>query len=90
MDLLLINTIIPLKFVYQRSIGNDANEKIFDMVTRLSPEKNSIVDSFTVLETPVENAMHSQAMIQLKTSYCDKNACLQCAIGNFLLNKSLA
>ncbi|MEW7280453.1 DUF2851 family protein [Aquimarina sp. 2201CG1-2-11] len=87
-DLLLINTIIPIKFVYQRSIGHESNEEVFDMITQISSEKNSIIDNFTALQTPIENAMHSQAMIQLKTIYCDKNACLRCEIGNFLLNKS--
>ncbi len=87
-DLLLINTIIPIKFVYQRSIGHESNEEVFDMITQISSEKNSIIDNFTALQIPIENAMHSQAMIQLKTIYCDKNACLRCEIGNFLLNKS--
>jgi hypothetical protein len=35
---------------------------------------------------PIENAMDSQAMIQLKNEYCDQKACLKCSVGNYLLN----
>ena len=34
------------------------------------------------------NAMESQALIQLKNNYCTKKLCLQCAIGNHLLKES--
>ncbi len=85
-DLLLINTIIPIKFLYARSIGRYPDEEIFRLIAQLSKEKNSIVDKFEGLKVPVENALHSQAMIQLKNQYCDQKACLKCAIGNYLLN----
>ncbi len=85
-DLLLINTIIPIKFVYARSVGQNPEEDIFELITKLPFEKNSIISNFMDLNVPIENAMHSQAMIQLKNIYCDQKACLQCAIGNYLLN----
>jgi hypothetical protein len=85
-DLLLINTIIPIKFVYARSIGQNPEEDIFELVSKLPFEKNSIISNFMNLNVPIENAMHSQAMIQLKNEYCDQKACLKCAIGNYLLN----
>ncbi|WP_024768899.1 DUF2851 family protein [Aquimarina macrocephali] len=85
-DLLLINTIIPIKFVYARSIGQNPEEDIFELISKLPFEKNSIISNFMDLKVPIENAMHSQAMIQLKNTYCDQKACLKCAIGNYLLN----
>ncbi|MBG6128674.1 hypothetical protein IWQ47_000635 [Aquimarina sp. EL_43] len=85
-DLLLINTIIPIKFVYARSVGQNPEEDIFELITKLPFEKNSIISNFMDLNVPIENAMHSQAMIQLKNTYCDQKACLKCAIGNYLLN----
>ncbi len=86
-DLILINTIVPLRFVYAKSTGKDPEEEVFDLLGQLSPEKNSIITNFTALKMPVSNAMHSQAMLQLKNNYCNKNACLKCAIGNYLLNQ---
>ncbi|WP_108867028.1 DUF2851 family protein [Aquimarina aquimarini] len=85
-DLLLINTIIPVKFVYAKSLGKSPEEEVFKLISQLSYEKNKIIDNFITLKVPVENAMHSQAMIQLKTMYCNQKACLKCAIGNYLLN----
>ena len=85
-DLVLINTVIPLKFIYARSIGKDSEEEIMDLISQLSYEKNTIVTNFKTLKVPIENAMHSQALIQLKNWYCDQKACLKCAIGNKLLN----
>lgn len=85
-DLLLINTIIPLKFMYTRSLGKDPEEEMLELISQLSYEKNGIIDNFKKLKVPVENAMHSQALIQLKNKYCDKKACLKCAIGNKLLS----
>jgi len=87
MDLILINTIIPLKFVYAKHLGKDPEEEIFELLAQLSPEKNSVIHNFIALKTPINNAMHSQAMLQLKNNYCDKKACLKCAIGNYLLNQ---
>ncbi len=86
-DLLLINTIIPIKFIYARSQGKNPEEEVFELISQLSSEKNSIIQNFKALEVPVENAMHSQALIQLKNSYCNQKACLKCAIGNYLLNQ---
>jgi len=34
---------------------------------------------------PIENAYDSQALLQLKQSFCDQKKCLTCAIGTDLL-----
>jgi len=84
-DLLLINTIIPLKFVYQKYIGKLKEEHILQLIQEIKPEKNSIIDKFNALEISSSNAFESQALLQLKNEYCTKQKCLQCAIGNSLL-----
>lgn len=35
------------------------------------------------------NAFNTQALIGLKTSYCDKKRCLNCRIGNYLLRNGM-
>ncbi|MDH7444922.1 DUF2851 family protein [Aquimarina sp. 2201CG14-23] len=85
--LILINTVIPLKFLYAKSIGKDAEQEVFGLISQLPTEKNAIVNKFSALGINIEDALHSQAMIQLKNNYCDQNACLRCAIGNYLLNR---
>ncbi|WP_298780848.1 DUF2851 family protein [uncultured Polaribacter sp.] len=84
-DLLLINTIIPLKFVYLKSMGKVDEEDIMQLMKQISSEKNSIISNFSTLSVNAENALESQALLQLKNNYCAKKRCLQCAIGNNLL-----
>ncbi|MGB6268003.1 MAG: DUF2851 family protein, partial [Olleya sp.] len=86
-DLLLINTIIPLKFCYAKQQGKSIEEELIKLMEQLKPEKNSIVDKFKILKVEAKSALHSQAIIQLKNKYCDKNQCLKCAIGNTILTK---
>ncbi len=85
-DLLLINTILPLKFCYAKHQGEPIDEKILSLVNQIDPEKNAIVNAFDALKPISTSALQSQALIQLKTEYCSKNNCLQCAIGNSLIN----
>jgi len=85
-DLLIINTIVPLKFSYAKYQGKEIDDKIVEIIQNIVSEKNSIVDKFNTFKTVSKNALQSQALLQLKSEYCDKNKCLQCAIGNRLLS----
>ncbi len=84
-DLLIINTIIPLKFVYQKSRGEVEQQGILKLIQQLKPEKNSIVSKFSELKINAKNAFDSQSLIELKNNYCANKRCLECAIGNKLL-----
>jgi hypothetical protein len=84
-DLLLINTIIPLKFVFLQSRGEVDEEEIMQLINQLSPEKNSIISNFSDLKIKSKTALESQALLELKNNYCTKKRCLHCAIGNNLL-----
>ncbi|TYB74536.1 DUF2851 family protein [Bizionia gelidisalsuginis] len=88
-DLLLINTIIPLKFSYSKYTGQPIEEELLSLIGCISAEKNTIVKTFRSLNLDAKSALESQAVLQLKTEYCDKNRCLQCAVGNTLLNASI-
>ena len=86
-DLLIINTILPIKFSYAKQKGEEVDTKIINLASTLASEKNNIIDKFNSLKQVSKSSLNSQAIIQLKTEYCDKNKCLQCAIGNSLINK---
>ncbi|MDX1601786.1 MAG: DUF2851 family protein [Salinimicrobium sediminis] len=88
MDLLIINTVVPLKFCYARSKGKEEGWEEFSMIEAVAPEENQVIKKFSSLRPQVaENALRSQALLQLKNEYCDKNACLSCAIGVKLLQR---
>ena len=80
-DLLLINTIIPLKFIYLQTKTDFDEETILRLIHQITPEKNAIIEGFADLHITAKNAMESQALIELKNNYCTKKRCLQCAIG---------
>jgi len=86
-DLIIINAVIPLKFSYLKNRGVTNKSTLLDLIQELAPEKNMIVQKFNDLQPIVNSAMHSQALLELKNNYCDKKKCLQCAIGNALLNR---
>ncbi|WP_340155965.1 DUF2851 family protein [uncultured Winogradskyella sp.] len=86
-DLLIINTLIPLKFSYAKAQGKSSEDDLFQLIKEIKIENNSIVSKFLDLKPLDKNALNSQALLQLKKEYCDKNKCLQCAVGNSLIVK---
>jgi hypothetical protein len=87
-DLLIINTIIPLKFQYEKHVGSIDYENLFSILNELKPEQNSKVSVFEALRPNTNrSAFHSQALLHLKSNYCDKNYCLKCHLGKRLINK---
>lgn len=86
-ELLLINTILPLKYVYLKSFNVGGVDSLLAIVEKIAPERNAILTKFMSLEVEVESALESQALLTLKNEYCVKKRCLECAIGNYLLRK---
>lgn len=84
-DLLLINTVLPLRFCYLQHLGKPASESCLLMAHKIASEQNGIIKGFNAMKPISDSALTSQALIQLKTEYCDKNKCMACVIGNSLL-----
>lgn len=80
-DLIIINTIIPIQFAYAKSLGKDASEQLIEWISQLVAEKNTIIDKFAFFGIETKNAFQSQALLQLKNEYCNHKKCLHCAIG---------
>lgn len=85
--LVIINTLIPLKFSYSKHVGNDVNDALIALISQLPPEKNNIINKFNSFKKVANNALQSQALLQLKNVYCDKDKCLKCVIGNSLIEE---
>lgn len=84
-DLLIINTLLPLKFCYARYYGKESDEEIVRIISEIKSEQNSIIGNFKDCGLSIRDARQSQAAIQLYNEYCVVNRCLQCAVGNRLL-----
>lgn len=82
LNLLIINTIVPMLFAYGRYKMNEKLcDRAFDFLEELRAENNYIVRIWEECGLEVENAGDSQALIQLKLEYCDKKDCLRCRMG---------
>lgn len=84
-DLLIINTIVPVKFSYSKNQGMLNVEELISLLEAIPSEKNSILDKFSEFKVKSANAFQSQALLELKNEYCNKNKCLKCAVALQLL-----
>ncbi|PNW27375.1 DUF2851 family protein [Formosa algae] len=86
-DLLIINTIIPIKFSYSKISSQINTEDLIALINELDPEHNTVIKKFESLKPISKSALQTQGLIQLKNEYCNYKKCLQCAIGNTILNR---
>lgn len=80
-DLVIINTILPIQFAYAQSLGKENSEDLVQLLLAISPEKNRVIDKFKSFGITAKNAFETQSLLQLKNEYCAKSKCLECAIG---------
>lgn len=91
LELLMINTAIPMLFAYGRHTMSEALcERAFSFLESLGAEDNRIIKLWRECGMEVRSAGDSQALIQLKKEYCDRKDCLRCRIGYEYLRKKEA
>ena len=82
LNLLLINTVVPILFAFGRhKLDDTLCDRAFDFLEQLKAENNHITRTWKDIGLDVENAGDSQALIQLKNEYCDRRDCLRCRFG---------
>lgn len=87
-DLLIINTVSPFLFAYGKYKGTDSLcLRATQYLEELKAENNHITRMWKDCGLDAANAADSQALIQLKKSYCDNKKCLYCRIGYEYLRK---
>lgn len=87
-SLLMINTVIPFLFAFHKFSGQDhLLEGDVAMLSELPFEDNKLTRMFSDSPFPKQNAMDSQALIELQTHYCQPKKCLDCAIGTYVLRQ---
>jgi hypothetical protein len=84
-DLLILNTVIPLFFAYGKLRSNPLlQQRALDWLAMLPPEKNSVVDGWSRQSIGIKamSSAESQGLVYLKKNYCDHKKCLSCRIGH--------
>lgn len=83
---IIINTVVPILFANGLFTKNEVlKEKAVKWLFDLGAEKNTITKAWGTFGVINKNALESQALIELKNSYCKPTRCLECAVGNALM-----
>ena len=83
---LAINVHTPILFAYAESTGSEAHKSMaIEALTRLAPESNTVIKMWTKHERKPLHAGDSQAMIELKSQFCDLKKCVNCSIGKRII-----
>ncbi len=87
-DLLIINTVIPIVFLYGKEKGDELiQSKAINWLEAIPSENNYIISNWKKIGFNVKSAFDSQALIQLQKFYCNKKLCINCAIGHSILKQ---
>jgi Protein of unknown function (DUF2851). len=87
-NVLIINTIVPFYFLYGKKLAQEKyQDKAVQMLEELEAEENVIIREWKHYGIKPGNAFDSQALLHLKSEYCDKRRCLECGIGLKIITK---
>ncbi len=88
-DLVMINTVVPLLFAYGRQHHDTSlTDRALALLESLRPERNAITRTWSDLGIVPQHAADSQALLHLRLRYCDRKDCLRCRFGTFFLRKA--
>ena len=88
-DNLLINTVSLFLFAYGKYTGQaNYQTRAFYLLESIAAEKNSIISQYLDAGLVIDNAYQSQALLQLRKSYCNEKKCLNCGIGLKILKRN--
>jgi len=89
-DILIINVIVPMLFVYGRNRDHRLYcDRAVNLLEDLKPEANRITAEWKRIGIDAANASDSQALNQLLNEYCRKKRCLECRNGQKLISMGM-
>lgn len=91
---LAVNVAAPFFAAYGNATADiELAQHAPDILEAIAAERNSVVNAWATLgprPLKAKNAWRSQALIHLRQEYCDKERCLECRFGHFLLRDNAA
>ncbi len=85
-DIVLINTVAPLYYARGEMTDDYAmTDRAIALLEDIRPEQNNIVTLFRNAGIKCDDALTSQALIQLRRNYCEARKCIYCRLGHRLL-----
>lgn len=84
---IVINTVTPMQYLYSKLQGkNELQETSMELLQSIPAENNNITRMWKQIGIKAKDASESQALIHLFQNYCTPKDCLNCSIGNYLIN----
>lgn len=87
-ELIILNTILPLKYTYHRYHHEEITEELLAFYKNLPAEKNAVIDSWSKMDIKILSSLESQSFIYHFNHFCVQKNCLNCSIGFTLLKES--
>ncbi|MFD0941725.1 DUF2851 family protein [Pedobacter boryungensis] len=85
---IFINTLSLFLFTYGKVMDQyRLINRAFALLENLSAENNVIIQQYIAAGVNIMNAFNSQAILQLKKTYCNEKKCLNCVIGIKILKQ---
>lgn len=85
---ILVNTLSLFLFAYGKATDQqNFVTRSFHLLENISPENNHIIEQFVAAGVSIKSAFDTQALLQLKKSYCNEKKCLNCGIGIKILKQ---
>jgi hypothetical protein len=86
---IIINTVVPFVFLYGREKGKEEiSDRAIHFLEALPSENNKITRLWLEAKIKSQNALESQALIQLYNNYCQTRKCLNCQIGTSIIRST--
>ena len=83
-----INVVAQMQIFYSEfTMREDLNEQGLDLLEQLPAENNGYVRKWARYKCVAQNALESQALLQLSTVYCHSLACGKCFLRRFIDSK---
>ena len=86
---LIINVVAP--FVYYKGMKLDDPDfaaRALDILSNIEPEENSVIQQWKSCGVVPQNALDTQALLQLAENYCRAHGCLRCRLAYNMLKKA--
>jgi hypothetical protein len=86
-ETLIVNAVVPVLLLDAQRRGDPVQtEAALEVLRSLPPPRDNVVRRFQDLGTDARSAFEAQGLHQLYRSYCAKGGCLDCEIGQHLLD----
>jgi hypothetical protein len=88
-DNIILNTVCTLLYSfgqYHKEFRH--TEKAIAWLNETTAESNKTITAFSQIGISCKKAFDSQALLELKTQFCDTRRCLECMVGNSILKQT--